>query len=636
MYNIVLSFSQSLHFSPQPDYFNGSVASDLDLAVIGCFYATGLSARGAISRAGEPSGLLCACVDSKDPNVFFPVVKVNAGSMDRVQKDIFFTASGLKKKKDSEQTGGPVEDNWFRLDKKSKELPEFVSRRSLHEDSDGSGWKVQKKDYPDEWVHPKDCPILTLNAGEIVDSPAFPAAISLRFPRITRVRVGADSKPLSEIESEHSLWKIYQEVLDSRSNSFVPSQSVQLGSPSTSVSKPRAERRFLTEAEYQETKSKKKRKITKKALQVAVPTIESKTSKALHGLTFAVLGNKFRLKEGSIELDEATEQGWLHEARAVRNKQDVVKFIKTHGGTYKVNADASCDFVLGGNTEDIQVTTYVKAIRSAISRSHGKKAAVTKRDKMDELMAKSEGVLRWTVLFSLVHRWLQKKPGTDSKSIKEASPSMLGVSTLDYLVRPSESFCDASVFELDLSSVTEVRRALDMVAQSNDQSAIDEAWQAEARKFDVNDQWIASCGWEELWPSRKPNDVADRPEVVVVYPDIFNGYRCKEKHTAEQRWEETRSDVQSSIIESVLPLIRIMGGTVVTELKPGVTHILCALDDTVESLQLHGGLDSNAFADRERGQSLLDHLSELEGSGIKGGSFTLVSVPWIRKQFPSK
>lgn len=127
----------------KPDYFNGSAASDLDLAVVGGYFATGLKHGGNSARAGKPSGLLVACVDSMDPERFFPFCKVSVGSMDFESRNIFFKATGFSSHTDSQEI---TESKWFRLDKKAKETPEFITSRSFQPDQDGQGWRMQKKD----------------------------------------------------------------------------------------------------------------------------------------------------------------------------------------------------------------------------------------------------------------------------------------------------------------------------------------------------------------------------------------------------------------------------------------------------------------------------------------------------------
>lgn len=55
----------------KPDYTEDAVASDLDVIILGAFFATGLRA------AGHPSTFLCGCVDENDPTKFFTLCKVS-------------------------------------------------------------------------------------------------------------------------------------------------------------------------------------------------------------------------------------------------------------------------------------------------------------------------------------------------------------------------------------------------------------------------------------------------------------------------------------------------------------------------------------------------------------------------------
>jgi hypothetical protein len=121
----------------KPDYFDGSAASDIDLVVIGGYFATGLQ------KAGRPSGLLCACVDSKDADLFYPLVKVNAGSTNMTQYNELLNATGYSIGREGKESDG--EDTWFRLNKEMKEMPNFVSTRSPHS-NEKAEWRVQKKD----------------------------------------------------------------------------------------------------------------------------------------------------------------------------------------------------------------------------------------------------------------------------------------------------------------------------------------------------------------------------------------------------------------------------------------------------------------------------------------------------------
>lgn len=121
----------------KPDYFNGSVASDLDVIIIGAYFATGLR------MSGEPSALLCACVDSEDHASFYPLCKVNLGSVDRRASNELLYATGLKKSSDDEDSR---ENKWFRGDKNARTIPDFVSSKSSPQDTENGGWRVPKKD----------------------------------------------------------------------------------------------------------------------------------------------------------------------------------------------------------------------------------------------------------------------------------------------------------------------------------------------------------------------------------------------------------------------------------------------------------------------------------------------------------
>jgi hypothetical protein len=125
----------------KPDYFNGSAASDLDLIVIGSYYATGLR------NSGKPSSLLCACVDSEDPELFLPVVKVNLNSVDFTESSELLKRTGYRKNDDSDDEDGTKVDNmWQKSDWATKYYPEFISRKSFQPNNENNGWRAKKND----------------------------------------------------------------------------------------------------------------------------------------------------------------------------------------------------------------------------------------------------------------------------------------------------------------------------------------------------------------------------------------------------------------------------------------------------------------------------------------------------------
>jgi hypothetical protein len=259
----------------------------------------------------------------------------------------------------------------------------------------------------------------------------------LRFPRITKVRYDADSKDPSNIESEESLREKYWEVQKSRSNAATESTAIHLGSPdhSRNVDTPC---RFLTEQQYLAASRRRKSssRTTKQQKFVPVPKAET-TSTVLKGISFAVLGGTgYSLMEGSIDYDEAVELGWISNAKEFYDDKSVIQFIIKHGGKYKISVDHNCNFVLGGNVNDSKVVTYIRAIEHARLQSATYSHKVTSKKGQELLnIAKSEGVLRWTFVVSLVHRWL-KVNHTTTESILEIDPDFMKPSILDYLVRP--------------------------------------------------------------------------------------------------------------------------------------------------------------------------------------------------------
>ena len=159
-------------------------------------------------------------------------------------------------------------------------------------------------------------------------SDSFSAGITLRFPRITKVRYDADSKDPSNIESEESLREKYWEVQKSRSNAAVDSTAIRLGSPDRS--RIGALCRFLTEQQYLESLRHRKSTSRTRKQQKFLPVPQAEVvSTVLNGISFSVLGGTgYSLVEGSIDYDEATEQGWISNAKEFNDDKSVIQFIK--------------------------------------------------------------------------------------------------------------------------------------------------------------------------------------------------------------------------------------------------------------------------------------------------------------------
>ena len=520
---------------------------------------------------------------------------------------------------------------------------------------------------PDLWIHPNDSAVVTLNAGEIVVSDSFSAGITLRFPRITKVRYDADSKDPSNIESEESLREKYWEVQKGRSNASVESNiTISLGSPDRN--RIGAPCRFLTEQQYQESlrhrKSTSRR--TKQQKFVAVPKAEV-ISTILNGISFSVLGGTgYSLVEGTIEYDEAIEQGWMANAKEFYDDKSVIQFLIKHGGKYKISVDHDCTFVLGGNRNDSKVVTYIRAIEHArLQSATFSHKATSKKGKELANIARSEGVLRWTFVVSLVYRWLQTNHNT-TESILTTDPDFMKPSVLDFLVRPkpvaqgdeATPQIDPSLYQTNLSSISKMRRALEIVptvhsnvdcnnqqecSMSSSSSSSSKHWRDLCmEQLSESDRWIAASPVTCLWPYRgkgmtSSSSSSNRPEpsIMVVYPDIFHGIdAASSSHLLTNDW-----------IASALPLLRVMGAFISKELTNDVTHILCDLSDPKDEVvyqnhhQQHSTKNEqtlvSVFVDQNQGLTLLERLQNhdrWDSSSSGNKDVTFISPRWVRKR----
>jgi len=524
----------------KPDYYNGSVASDLDLVVIGAYFASGLR------NAGRPSSFLCACVDSTDSDVYFPLCKVNAGTMKNSVLENLFQSTGFTK----DDSSGFYDRGhmWFVED--GNNIPDFVTQRNLIPDRD-SVWKPKKMDYPDMWIHPMDSRILTLNAGEIVASDAFSAGVTLRFPRVTALRNGSD-KTLTEIENELDLWNAYKDTLSGRENSnegIVSQLAVTGNTPMC---------RFLTEEQFEGSKSTKaKSSRPKKLLQVkTAEKVDEARSAALLGRTFVVLDGTYTVDSTLAHIDDT---------ESVRSSMDVKRFILQHSG--KVHISPTQDsMVVGGQPDDAKVVAYVRGIENArIMNEQRNGKATSQRAKRHQEMAHRPGVLRW----SFVYDWVQH-------FIKEGN--VLEPSVLDYLLRPGgdmlKGICDEK-----LRSTSHLARALELIG-------------CEMEKVDASAHPLVIHNENTLTSYQGLVDRSQPMMVYTFYSSIegdasFNGNKEK--------------------LRSVIPLARVMGASFSDHMTGDVTHVLCLLAGTDEC-EFNPALSSDSFLDKNYGEECLSLL----------------------------
>jgi hypothetical protein len=628
----------------KPDYFEGSSASDLDLVVIGAYFATG------IRLGGNISSFLVACVDSDDTSRFVPCCKVSASSIPRELHAKMMNKTGFTSQGEELELG-----KWFR----DETVPDFVSSKSAQGGNEDGGWRIAKKDFPDLWIHPEDSAVAVINAGEITYSTAFPLGLTLRFPRITRIRDdAADYKEPGECEKDRDLWEIFTSIEAQRSGSEGLSAVVP-GSPEPSTKY--KECRFRTEDQRLDDQKKKRSRGTKGARGVETLSKPLETeSKVLAGLSFTVLDGDYSRRE-SIDMDEGREHGWAEEAKLVKTSSSVKAFIMKHGGTVRISGGDDT-FVLGGSKTDARVGTAASAMSAAANAMSTAKPQTKKKDGtlttktkialVTQMMAQHKGVLRWTFVYSLVHRWLLKEKADRTVSIKDGDPAMLTPTIFDYLVTAGNS---EPCFG-ELSSCSMLRRAMDIVSSSKRKALEDvngdthplkvtRQWQTIALDaLKPDERWIVSaCGHQPLWPYTTKGGDPEVAAVIILYPDVFGSdmgllsksgtavARSAESGADVARWKRADSTPQSNVIASVLPLARVMGAFVTPHLHAGVTHVLCDLGEGTDFVAWTTLTEPSCFRDPGRGQQVLNRLVKIDWGSVGSHAVSLVSVKWIRE-----
>lgn len=590
----------------KPDYYDGSAASDLDLIVIGAYFATGQR------NAGQPSSFLLACLDNDRKDHYFPVVKVNAGSLKQDQLNNLLQETGFRKatKDQKVQTG---QWSW----NEDNEVPWFLSENM----ETRQPWKPAKKEKPDMWLDPHDKAIvLTITAGEFQYGPSFPLGLTLRFPRITRIR---SDKEAHEIETAEHLWSISNKVDMERAqsaNSFT--QAVTVGGKTLKV--------FWTESEAKNKKRTVNR--SRKALVQAkiAPEPKKLKSNAFRGLCFSILDGVFTLE--GMDTEEAKTDGWMEFASSVKTKQSIELFIKSHGGKVIISPDEYC-MVLGGKKDDARVTGHVRAIEKARLQPLPRSKNPTQKSLKNHRIAKGTGVLRWTFPFSLLARWLSKPAQErEGMSIKEAFPELAIPNSLDYLARPLSPRETDRLRDIEqVDNIFMMRRALEMVQDMKHTDESNDWYRDYHNALDESDLWVlSSLGKHEelLWPSQMEGLTEQvTTKRIVIFPDLIRLPDGTPDPTA----------ITNEIINSVLPLLKLYGSTIENDLNDSVTHMVCNLQNGIDFFQYKKqrdtDIDANSiFRDAERGDYLLRKMDVVFSQSDRSDVVILIVSPsWVRK-----
>ena len=454
----------------------------------------------------------------------------------------------------------------------------------------------------------------------------------MRFPRIKKIRlesVDGDEKKASEATTDEEVWKIFDEARSKRLDldSMIGTQS-QSGIPSMRL---RRGCRFLTPEEFRKKAKKRKIKIIDPPAR-KVPKVEICESKLLEGLSFCVLEGVYSLDANCFDAREAQEGGWEQKVLKVKSEEDVIEFIKKHGGTYTAKViGVPKEYIIGGNKDDARVKTQIVGLKHAKSLVDSKKKA----DKSLASVARyHDGIVKWTYVYSLVHRLQEeaKKPFSE-----RSNDSCFVPEPHQYLARISnDESVEEALFSLNRPiSVDEMEHVLTTPFVTDTSR-----WQLQdSIDLPKEDRWVLSSKFTFLWPYNNDShdtEVFNERDTVVVYPDVFScgfGFSAEKdssdgvkSDTRSTRWDHVES--YSDEIMSILPLISSMGGLITPHLHSGVTHIVCLLKSDIE-IPFEAGKSLDIFASKERGRFLIDYLSHRFPENKK---IRLVSPNWFRKK----
>jgi len=661
----------------KPDYMNQTHASDLDVVVIGGTFAMGLR------RSGKISSFLCACIDAKDPTKVMTFCRINAKGLQERELEQLMEHTGFEvETRDKASSYG----KWFREEDHGTTLPDFISQRSFQRGlgkEDDNGWAFTKDNYPDLFIRPEDSVVLTVTASEIVPSDEYSAGLTLRFPRINRARLEGDAKPADEVENNEDLYKAFCDYRSKmqQSAAVAATTGYSISSPSKNdgknncaiVSCP-----FWTVEQYRRSQ-KQKKDDKKNAPRVQTLSASKKESNALTGQKFYVFEGVYTFDENSTDAEQAKKEGWFEQARGIHCANDVRQFIKNHNGRLERTSGADT-IKLGGSVVDDKV---LRNIRGYEERREKQELAEKKKSKKGEVADSSShgipGILKWTFVFSTVHRWLHKREELRQQELEECGssdeddddddeedciqqtmPQLLQEPRFhDFLAKSKfgEDLFESILKHGDLDTIG-MKHALSAI-ESNDtnrkpakrarQSTIQEEqnilpWQCAALKcLSAEDRWVMASDYAKLWPYTGVDDDlllgfnGVEKEAAIVFPDLFGdnfGFQARPKQFSNQcfdgdeRWKQVPGSVKMSSLASALPLLRCMGCLMTSHLHAGITHILCDLPEGVNSVEWVPGSELDVFGDGEHGNRLLQRLEDTMTCEV-----LLVSRNWVLQRW---
>ena len=503
-------------------------------------------------------------------------------------------------------------------------------------------------------LRPRNSFVVTINAGEFVTSSSFQTGLTLRFPRVSkfRGRTSDDPKNFDQVEEFGNLYTIHEEQEQIRQ------EEVSFGSQTQ-----RQTSRFHTAKQLQAITKKKppnRRKLTNEVKQFQIPDADNIVvqSKVLDGFIFSVQPGTYHLESDAFATAEAEENGWAEEAKVVKSRDDVIRFVQSHGGRCTLTVNMGTDFLLGGMAKDAKVDNLIKLMTETDVTSALKKDAEARR------LIEMGGVLKWSFVFGIVHKFL-KSLNDDSagyeKSIKADCPTLAQPRLSDFLamsdaagksLRETEDKYGLRIHELasslDFARALENLKRVNSVKKEKQRPSAIFPWQTRAMNdFPENNRHVFGGQAQKLWPYGKQEENGSS-SICNLYPDLFDDFGLEEEDDANKeersiskspRWKETLKRKNLGDVAATLPLAKALGIIVTPHLHSGVTHVLCDLKRH-KSLKWSTMLPHSVYYDEEAGSHLHERLTSLEESaslsGVTREDILLVSPDWLDEKWNEK
>ncbi len=333
-----------------------------------------------------------------------------------------------------------------------------------------------------------------------------------------------------------------------------------------------------------------------------------------------------------------------------------------------LSGNAESDFVLGGTISDARVSNYRVMINSTREHDTLKKNASAQR------LKEIGGVAKWTFVYSIVHKFLQKieedkttfqescsTVSDKSVSIRSYWPNLRYPRRSDYLLmspavekgllQSEDSF---GLLVNEPTTLIDFRRALEEVGRQKLRSITrstkknellnpkvsdcsNPSWQVSALEFFTpEERWVFGGKTQTLWPYHKDHRKSSE-SLVIIYPDIFSNFGSEEiedsRHSSNDRDDDIIGSRATGPISSVLPLVKMMGAVVTNHLHSGVTHVLCELKRH-KILEWAITLPRSVYSEERSGMLLHKRLMSLEEMAPNTEkAIVLVSPEWVHEMW---